>query len=138
MSRDNYETIWEFRTRRFLVTLDVAPEDSDPADSFSCQADIDAVRNGELEWFIARVTVRLSDGEGDSGFIIGADYLGSCAYKTFVEFRESHFHNSAVARNTLHNKARGITYIDYFPSMVAEAVQAARANLSNLKLRAPK
>ena len=128
-----WEKCWEFRTRNFLVTLDVAPEEQDPADSFEFPEDIAAVRNGEVEWFTARVAVRALS----SGAIVGADYLGACAYKSVAEFRESHFRSPANYRNTLTAKASGVCYCDYFPSMVREAIAAARKNCAAIpKLRA--
>ena len=63
----HWETIWEFRTRHFLVTFDVTPEECDPADSFEFAEDIEAVRSGAVDWFTARVAVYLLDGRGDRG-----------------------------------------------------------------------
>jgi hypothetical protein len=127
----HWETIWSFRTANFRVTFDVAPEDCDPADSFEFDEDIEAVRNGEVEWFQARVAVHF----GES--IVGADYLGACAYKTFAEFRESHFRSPAEHRNTLANKAAGVNFCDYFPSMIRAAIAIARRNCAYMpKLRA--
>jgi hypothetical protein len=132
-----YETIWEFRTSRFLITFDVAPEDIDPADTFEFEDDIAAVRNGDVEFFQARVAVHLIDASGERGNIVGADYLGGCAYATFDEFWRSHFESPYESRNTLASKAKGVCYCDYFPSMVREAVSCARQHLADLpKLRA--
>jgi hypothetical protein len=134
----HYETIWEFRTRNFVVTFDVAPEETDPSDSFEFEDDIEMVRRGDVEWFQARVAVHLLNTEGERGNIVGADYLGGCAYKTFREFHESHWRSPAECRNTLAQKAKNIIICDYFPSMVHEAVAAARTKIAHLPhLRAP-
>lgn len=114
MSR-NFETVWEFNTARFRVALEIEPEDMDPADSFCDQRDIDAVRNGEVEWFMACVSVYLDDKR------IVWDYLGGCAYKTVREFYESH---------------RRYKGGDYFTDMVHEACRMARKELRDVpKLR---
>lgn len=113
-----YETIWKFETARFVIMCDVAPEDMDPADSFQFDADIEAVRNGEVEWFCVRVQVCTKDGTQ-----LGADYLGGCAYKSASDFVTDH---------------RG-TGGDYFTDMIREAVRQARANMGRfaaMKLRA--
>lgn len=101
----HYETVWEFKTARFRVALEISPEDLDPADSFEFQDDIDAVRNGNVEWFQAKVAVYFEGKE------IAADYLGACAYNTVREFYESH---------RKHKQG------DYFTDMVHEAVRQAR------------
>jgi hypothetical protein len=106
-----YETIWSFHTPRFSVTLDVAPEDMDPADSFQFEEDIAAVRNGDVDWFQARVSVRM-----DSA-LVGVDYLGGCAYASAQEFRESHIKYKSG---------------DYFTDMVREACREARKTLCNV------
>ena len=45
---------WQFDTAQFTIALVIEPEDMDSADSFQFQEDIDAVRNGAVEWFQAR------------------------------------------------------------------------------------
>jgi hypothetical protein len=128
----HFETVWSFRTRNFIVTFDVAPEDTDPADHFEFPEDIEAVRNGEVEWFCARVTVRFLDADVSEGSIVGADHLGGCAYASVNEFRESHFRLPTNSRNTLAVKATGTVICDYFPSMVREAVANARRHVRYL------
>jgi hypothetical protein len=133
-----YETIWEFKTRNFIVTLDVAPEETDPSDSFESQEDIDAVRSGKLEWFTARVGVFLRDAKGERGTMAAADYLGGCAYKSVREFYTLHRDPDPMNRNCSAMRAANgnVTYCEYFTSMVREAITAARANLKSLpKLR---
>lgn len=99
------ETVWQFNTARFRVALEIAPEDMDPADSFQFQDDIDAVRNGDVEWFAASVAVYLDGRE------VARDWLGGCAYRTIREFYTSH---------RVHRQG------DYFTDMVASAVSEAR------------
>lgn len=102
----HYETIWTFKTKNFAVTLDVAPEDMDPADSFEFDEDIQAIRNGDVDWFVARVAVRFN------GSIIGDDYLGGCAYRSVHDFRKDS---------------------GYFNDMVRQAVTEARKELVRLQ-----
>ncbi len=79
------EAVWQFCTPRFRVVLFAEPEDMDPADSFSDERDIEAVRLGAVEWFSATVIVYGPDGE-----VWGRDDLGGCAYKSLREFYSSH------------------------------------------------
>ena len=126
------ETVWSFNTKHFLVTLEVALEDMDPSESFEFEDDIDAVRNGEVEWFQAAVKV-YAIGPDKTHSLIGADYLGGCAYKSFDDFRTGHFRASDDSRNTLAAKSRGVVYCHYFPDMVRSAIQNARENLAPLQ-----
>jgi hypothetical protein len=109
----HYETIWQFETPRFTVTCDVTPEDMDPAESLEEQEDIDAIRDGAVDWFVARVRVLLD------GKVIAADYLGGCAYRNASDF------------------VSGADRDGYFRDMVRSAVSEARRNLaSSPRLRA--
>jgi hypothetical protein len=111
----NFETVWEFKTARFRIALEIEPEDMDPADSFQFQDDIDAVRNGEVEWFYARVAVYMDDNR------IAWDGLGGCAYKRVSDFYDAHW------------KYREGTY---FTDMVRSAISQARKVLCDVpKLR---
>jgi hypothetical protein len=105
------ETVWLFKTARFTVALEIQPEDMDPADSFEFPEDIEAVRNGEVEWFCAIVAVYLD------GNRIAWDSLGGCAYKTVREFYQAHW------------KHREGTY---FTDMVGEAIGHARKALHDM------
>jgi len=133
----NFETVWEFNTARFRVTLEIEPEDMDPADSFEFQEDIDAVRNGTVEWFQAVVSVYLD------GKRVGWDSLGGCAYYSVREFYTSHRDPNPMNRNcTIMRQARAgspdakYSICHYFPSMVHEAIAHARKNLCDIpKLR---
>lgn len=120
------ETVWTFETRNFTVELRISPEDMDPADSFQFDEDAEAVRNGDVEWFQARVVV------SKNGHEIGSDSLGACAYNSVEEFFTSHRDPNPMHRNsTIFRKAHGekTTICHYFPSMVAEAIADARETL---------
>lgn len=129
------ETVWQFETAQFRVELQVEPEELAPEDSFEFQDDIDAVRNGEVEWFCASVVVFWNDRE------IGRDSLGGCAYNTIREFYTSHRDADPMHRNcTLMRRAwqggndpdAKISICHYFPSMVREAVAEARKALCDV------
>jgi len=129
------ETVWEFETKRFRVALEIEPEEMDPADSFCFDDDIEAVRNGSVEWFGARVSVYLDD------LRVAWDYLGGCAYTTIREFYESHRDADPMNRNcTIMRRAWNgandpnakISVCHYFPSMVREAIAEARKALANM------
>lgn len=130
-----YETVWSFETARFRVELQTMPEDLDPADSFEMQEDIDAVHNGDVLWFQARVVVYLD------GKTVGIDTLGGCAYNSFEEFYTSHRDRDPMNRNcSIMRAAHGgnVVLCHYFPSMVAEAIADARRNIAKLADNLPK
>jgi hypothetical protein len=76
----HWETLWTFHTARFSVSLQVTPCEDDPADNFQFEDHIEAVRNGAVDWFDARVVVLLDGRE------VGADYLSCCAYTNARDF----------------------------------------------------
>lgn len=120
----NAETVWEFETANYRVALEIAPEDMDPAESFSEQEDIDSVRNGDVTWFCASVVVYGADGEE-----LGRDSLGGCAYNSVEEFYTAHRDRDPMNRNcSVMRAARGsnVVICEYFSSMVREAIDSAR------------
>lgn len=130
------ETVWTFSTNRFDVELRVSPCEIAPADSFEFPEDIEAVENGSVEWFDARVVVLLDGRE------VGSDLLGCCAYETVREFYTSHRDRNPLNRNSsIMRSAKGanVAICHYFPSMIAEAIADARRNvraLCSVNLRA--
>jgi hypothetical protein len=115
----NAQVVWEFCTAHFRVCLEIEPEDTDPADSFQFEEDIEAVRNGTVEWFCASVVVYFDGRE------IARDSLGCCAYESVRDFYTAHRTSSAEYRNTIETNRRH-QICHYFPSMVTEAVSEAR------------
>jgi hypothetical protein len=122
--------LWRFETARFAVVCEALPEDMDPADSFDFEEDIQAVRNGEVEWFCARVRVLDNDGRE-----LGSDTLGGCAYKTYSDFITAHRTAAADSRNTLEAKAHHVVFCHYFPDMVRQALGEARRNATRATVR---
>lgn len=127
------EVVWEFNTARFRVVLEIEAEDVDPADLFEFQDDIDAVRNGEVEWFCAVVAVYLDDKR------IAWDALGGCAYSSVREFYTSHRDADPMKRNcSIMRQARGgspdakYSICHYFPSLVSQAIGEARRALASM------
>lgn len=119
---EHFETVWSFATARFTVALEIMPEDMDPADSFQFEEDIDAIRNGDVEWFQARVSVYLD------GQCVAWDCLGGCAYKTVREFYTAHRDADPANRNCAATNAKH-RICHYFPGMVKEAIAEARKHL---------
>jgi hypothetical protein len=117
---------WQFETPNTTVRLVIEHEDMHPADSFEFQEDIDAVLNGEFEWFMAVVEVVRN------GHVIGRDVLGGCAYRTIEEFYTSHRDPDPMNRNSsLMRATRGerVCICHYFPDMVRTAIADARVTL---------
>lgn len=116
--------IWEFRTRRLSVALEVEPDDCDPADSFEFPEDVEFANSGDpWAWFYARVVVR--DREGNE---LGDDSLGGCSYRSWEDFYAAHRDADPANRNCAATLQRH-TICHYFPSMVREACRRARATL---------
>jgi hypothetical protein len=129
MSRPYFETVWTFKTARFTVALELSECQDDPADSFDDQRDVDAIRNGLVEWFDAQVSVYLDKQ------CVGSDSLGGCSYTTMNEFWTAHRDPDPLNRNSsIMRAAKGdnVCICHYFPSMVQQALTAARKNICNM------
>ena len=107
----HWEECWRFNTANFAVVLELAPCEDDPADSFQFDEDIEAVRNGSVDWFDARIRVLYDNRE------VGSDYLCCCAYAPARDFWTAH----------RKHKQR-----DYFGDMVRMAIAQARAHLAHV------
>lgn len=125
----DFETVWSFWTTNFRVELRVYPEQDDPADHFENPEDIEDIRSGRVDWFVAEVVVTTQQGA-----ILGADALGGCAYATVREFYTAHRDTNPNNRNTLGMKAGRVVICHYFPSMVREAVSKARKELERIRV----
>lgn len=107
-----WETVWEFSTAKFRVTLDVAPETHDPEDSFCDDADVEFAREGGWHWFQARVQVAFVDRDNPTSWantckrVLGEDYLGGCSYHGLKDFREGGYFRDMVSQAI--NEARGM------------------------------
>lgn len=131
----HWETVWQFNTANYRVALEIAPEEMDPADSFEFAEDIAAVRNGNVEWFVARVSIYVKTEHGEVR--LGCDVLGGCAYETVREFYTSHRDPDPMCRNSSIMRAKNggnMVICHYFPSMVAVAIKDARANAAAIHL----
>lgn len=138
MTRRQYalrDAAWSFETKRFVVAFYAEHEELDPADSFEFEDDIDAVRNGDVEWFCAIVRVFLKQPD-DELLEVGSDVLGACAYNSVREFTESHRGADPMNRNcSIMRAARGqnVSICHYFPGMVQEACREARKTLRSMQ-----
>lgn len=94
----------------FTLRFDVAPEDMDPAASFSEPEDIAAVRDGTWLWFQVRCTAELC------GVVLGSAYLGGCAYAEYGDF---------------------LMPDGYAADMREEVVREAHAKLAELRAKVP-
>ena len=113
---EHWETVWQFNTARYTVALSVSDEESDPADSFSFEDDVEYAREGGWHWFCARVQVIFRDENNPKNWavrrdlVLGEDFIGGCSYEDLKSFRSD----------------------GYFRDMVAEAISEARGKLSRL------
>ena len=142
---DSDSEIWRFETARFVVTCNVEPEDSDPADHFCDKRDVRFARKGGAAWFTAVVNVWLKPADPDAptyagdppGTNIAWDYLGCCSYRSWSDFTDSHRDRDPMNRNcSIMRAKRGpVVICHYFPGMVTEAARLARTRLAELDLR---
>lgn len=125
------QTVWTFKTARFVVALAIEESpgyqyDGDDENG-ETQAALDA---GEFVAFDSAVTVSLDGRE------IAADYLGASVYAAddVAEFWTAHRDPDPMNRNCeAMRAARGNCSIcHYFPSMVSEAIAQARDALSHI------
>ncbi len=122
------ETIWQFNTAHFRVAFETLPEDDLDLSWDESGEVAESIESGELTAFVARVAVYLKDGE----LALGVSYLGNCVYESAEQFYVSHRDSDPANRNcTAMRAARGenVVICHYFPSLVREAVAAARKNL---------
>jgi flavin-binding protein dodecin len=126
------EQIYSFDTASLHVVAYAEPEEMDPADSFEFDEDIEAVRNGDVEWFSVKVEVK----HNYTGALLGFSSLGGCAYKSVDEFTTGHRNPDPMSRNcsVMRDKQGGnVSTCHYFPDMIREACDEARANLRKLR-----
>lgn len=128
---NEYEEVWSFATRNFRVAFEVAPEDTDPRDSFDREEDIALACQGGSNWFCARVVVY-----GPDGAELGVDHLGGCSYSSFEDFYQSHRDKNPMHRNcSIMRAVRGenVSIGYYFPDMVSGAIGEARKTLARVQ-----
>ena len=93
-------TYWELIDTQnrdgFTLELHFTPEDDAPEGHFAIgDDDADAelcasIRNGDLLWFVARVTA------SKAGVALGTSYLGACCYASAAEFIDNSFDDMAL------------------------------------------
>lgn len=125
------DVIYSFKTANLSVMAYAEPEDTDPADLFDFQEDIDAINNGDVEYF--QVTVEIT--HNHTGGELGSDYLGGCSYNSTDEFVDSHRDRNPMNRNCSVYRAKHPNSVicHYFPSMIRQACDEARDNLRKLR-----
>lgn len=126
-----FQTVWTFKTARFVVALQIAQEPGYQYDGDDENGETQAaLDSGEMVAFDSRVIVTLA------GLEVGADHLGGSVYYAddIADFWTAHRDPDPCNRNcTIGKIERGGSVVGhYFPDMVRIAIQEARAALSNL------
>lgn len=89
-----FETIKTDTVEGFDITFAVAPEDSAPDWDFETVEERDEllrkIENGDLDWFVARVTA------SKNGIELASDYLGGCCYESVDEFIDDGYYFDMV------------------------------------------
>ncbi len=129
--------VWEFRTKRFLVWLEIQLEegyryDGDDPDG-ETQEKLD---NGEYVAFESIVHVELDGEEIAWDALCGSVY----AYDEVSDFWTAHRDSDPMNRNCSimrgkHPAGPNVSIAHYFPGMVAEAIKEARQHVRNAKPR---
>ena len=105
-----WETVHAELRDGFKVELAIAPEDKPLTGDYESEEQrqelVDRIDNGELLWFVARVTA------SRHGVTLGTDYLGGCCYDSVQEFLRD----------------------DYYDGMVEEALGDARRMIEKLEI----
>lgn len=90
----------------FIIRFYAAPETQDPGGAFDDDGETAAaIREGRLEWFIAKVAASRNDIE------LADDYLGGCCYESVMDF---------------------VRDDDYFADMRNQVIAEARAAIKKL------
>lgn len=124
-----YETIREFRTPNFTVTVD-AVEDPDVDLSWDETGDtLEKLNSGEYVAFAARVRVV----HADLG-TVGEDYLGGCIYSRIADFQD----HRQCAAETRRLRAAGSSAIcgSYFADLIKSACAEARQRILSMQAAA--
>lgn len=84
----------------FEIKLYLVPEDSTPDWDFETEEErrelLEDIDNGNLLWFIAKVTASKADIE------LSVDYLGGCCYKSVDEFIEEGYYYKDMRETVIH------------------------------------
>jgi len=83
----------------FDVALYVAPEEDDPADHFEDAEIVQDIREGRLDWFIAKVSA------SKHGVELADDYLGACCYESTNAFIKDAYYIEMVQNVVIDAKA---------------------------------
>lgn len=101
----HWETVHTENFAGFTIELSISPEDMRPDWDFETPEDeadtLEKINNGDLLWFVARVTA------SRKGVVLGTDYLGGCCYSSEEEFLRDGYYTDMIdtavseARKTL-------------------------------------
>lgn len=84
----------------FEIKLYLVPEDSTPDWDFETEEErrelLEDIDNGNLLWFIAKVTASKADIE------LSVDYLGGCCYRSVDEFIEEGYYYKDMRGTVIH------------------------------------
>lgn len=127
----DFGKVWEFRTKRFRVALELSRDHSYRYDGDDENGEVQAkLDSGEFVAFVSKVSVCF-DGEE-----IAADYLGGSVYGAdeVADFYTAHRSPDPMNRNCSimranHPAGPRVSIGHYFPDMVATAIAAAREEM---------
>lgn len=89
-----WEIVYQEEREGFIIKLEVTHESELPDWDFESELKktelIEQINNGNLLWFVAKVSASKCNIE------LAADYLGGCCYKNIDEFINDSHHNDMV------------------------------------------
>ena len=113
--------MYRFETANFVVRATIEVDDDLDTSFDETGETFKKIASGELMAFVTIVTVSTKD-----GIELGSDVLCGSIYEKPSDFFREHFGIAAKSR------ADGCTYGCYFPDMVRNAIDGARARLGRM------
>jgi hypothetical protein len=101
----HFESVYKETINGFEIDLSVTPENQAPDWYFENDEQRDElyekIDNGDLLWFVARVTA------SKNGIVLGTAYLGGCCYESINDFiNEGGYWDDLVAEATTEAQAK--------------------------------
>lgn len=106
-----WETVQQEEKDGFTITLEIAPESDAPDWDFESEQErqdlIEQINNGNILWFVAKVSA------SKCGVELATDYLGGCCYSSIPEFINDGYYQDMVDNVITEAKQKIIDIIKY-------------------------
>ena len=89
-----WEIVFQEEKDGFIITLEITPETDKPDWDFESEQErkdlIEKINNGNILWFVAKVTAM------KHGILLADDYLGGCCYDSIKDFINDAYYQDMV------------------------------------------